>query len=207
MWISCWWKFCSNFQTLLASILHFYCTGATPAKWQIFLLNVFHTFLTFSIFLKILISHDLRQKSINISALPKWILDRVPVLETSLDSSWIFKIQNHDWMWKLLSKKPPKSRGGENFMNLIHKSLAKINISRICIYLDKLWLDQRGTIESFIRIFQTCRIFNEICRFSVSFYMKVCLFFANSGSWRISTRPMICEERNFDYNFFLKGKS
>jgi hypothetical protein len=40
--------------------------------------------------------HDLRQKSLNISALAQWILDREPVLETSLDSAQALGTVNHD---------------------------------------------------------------------------------------------------------------
>jgi hypothetical protein len=52
----------------------------------------------FSIFPRIVILHDLRQKSLNISASAPWILDRVPVLETSLDSTWTLGMLNKDWM-------------------------------------------------------------------------------------------------------------
>jgi hypothetical protein len=63
---------------------------------------------------KIVIWRDLRQKSINISALAQWILDQVPVLETSLDSTPTLPRPNDDRMSNSWSKKPPKSREGEN---------------------------------------------------------------------------------------------
>jgi hypothetical protein len=50
---------------------------------------------------------DLRQKSVNISALAQWILDRITVLETSLDSTWTLRTPNDDWMSKSWSKKSP----------------------------------------------------------------------------------------------------
>jgi hypothetical protein len=57
---------------------------------------------------------DLRQKSVNISALAQWILDQVPVLETPLVSTKTLVTPNEDWMSKSWSKKPLKSTEGEN---------------------------------------------------------------------------------------------
>jgi hypothetical protein len=71
------------------------------------------------------ILHDLRQKSVNISALVQWILDQVPVLETSLDSTWTLKTPNEDWMSKYLPKRPLKSTEVENVMIWFTKGLAK----------------------------------------------------------------------------------
>ncbi len=80
----------------------------------------------FFFFLKIVTLHDLRQKSVNISALAQWILNQVPVLETPLKPTWIFKMPNHDWMSNFWSKKPPESREGEIVMIWFTKGLATL---------------------------------------------------------------------------------
>ncbi len=71
-------------------------------------------------------------------------------------------------MSKSLPKKPPKSTEGENVVTWLAKGLAKnwnFSILRsICIFLDKLWLNQRKTTEKLIRTFHPCEIFSEICQ-------------------------------------------
>ncbi len=68
---------------------------------------------------------ELCRKSVNIWALAQWILEQIPVLETPLDSTRIFKTLNDDWMSKSLPKKPPKSREDENVKTWLRKGLAK----------------------------------------------------------------------------------
>jgi hypothetical protein len=115
---------------------------------------------------KIVILHELRQKSVNISTLSRWILDQISVLETSIDSTQILATLNDDGMPKSWSWKPLKLTEGENFMNWFTKWLAKnLNFSNlwpICMFLCKIWLNQRETAEKLIRAFHPSRIFNDL---------------------------------------------
>ncbi len=56
----------------------------------------------FDFFSKIVIWQELRQKSVNISALAPWILNQVP----DFDSTQILVTSNDDLMSKSLPKKP-----------------------------------------------------------------------------------------------------
>jgi hypothetical protein len=78
----------------------------------------------------------------DISTLVQWILYQVPVLETSLDSTWTLETPNDDWMSKFWPKKPPKSTEGEIIKNWLTKGLGKNfknkNLRPICLFISNL---------------------------------------------------------------------
>ncbi len=80
-------------------------------------------------------------------------------------SSWISKTRNHDCLWPFITNLCLRSlwsrEGVKKITNWHKRTGKKLNFSdlqSICMFLWKIWLDQRGTIENFIRIFQTCRM-------------------------------------------------
>jgi hypothetical protein len=95
--------------------------------------------------------------------LVQWILDQVPVLETSLDSTWTLVTPNYDWMTKSWFKKPPESTEGENVKIWLTKALAEnrkfSNLKSKYMFLCKLWMNQRKKTDKLITTFQKCGIF------------------------------------------------